>query len=84
LYFWVHVLGPRTGDRERLRMFAPDGQALVSVEREATLQDKAQILRWGGKRRGDGWLPGVYRGTYELLRDGKRAVAGEARVRIRP
>jgi hypothetical protein len=84
LVVWAHVLGPRAGDRERLRLIAPDGAVLIDAEREATPRDRADHLYFAIKRRRGAWLTGVYRGEYRMSRDSVEVVAGEATVEVRP
>ncbi|MGH6720155.1 MAG: M23 family metallopeptidase [Alphaproteobacteria bacterium] len=68
LVFWVDVFGTRTGDREAIRLIAPDGQIVAEAELVHD-HDRAQWFRFVGLRRPDaGWPPGVYRGGYTLLR----------------
>jgi hypothetical protein len=68
LIFWVEVFGVRSGDREHLRLVAPDGKVLA--EHRASLSgNKARQERYVGKRRrGAPWPAGAYRGEYRLTR----------------
>jgi hypothetical protein len=72
LAFWAAAWGLRQGDRERIRLLAPDGTVLA--EETATLPaPRAEWFRYIGRRRPDGgWPPGPYRGDYlvERLVDG--------------
>jgi murein DD-endopeptidase MepM/ murein hydrolase activator NlpD len=69
LVFWAVAWGLREGDRETIRLIAPDGRVLA--ERAGALpRNKAQWLRYLGKKRtGAGFPPGRYRGEYRVTRD---------------
>jgi len=84
IVFWAHVLGVRVNDRERLRVFAPDGAVLVEVDRVASPRNRAQWLAYVGRRNQAAWPPGLYRGEYRLLRDGAELLSGAARVTVGP
>ena len=68
LVFWAVAWGLRDGDRETIRLIAPDGRALA--ERSGALpRNEAQWLRYiGKKRKGAGFPPGRYRGEYRVER----------------
>ena len=69
LVFWAVAWGLRQGDRETIRLIAPDGKTLA--EGDGTLpRDKAQWLRYLGKKRKSArFPPGRYRGEYRVTRD---------------
>jgi len=69
LVFWVEVFGAQKGDRESIRLIGPDGK--VISRKTATIKgNKARWLSYAGrKKRGTHWPEGVYRATYELLRE---------------
>jgi murein DD-endopeptidase MepM/ murein hydrolase activator NlpD len=69
LVFWAVAWGLREGDRETIRLIAPDGRALA--ERGGALpRNKAQWLRYIGKKRNDAeFPPGRYRGEYRVTRE---------------
>ena len=69
--FWVQIYGARAGDREELRLLAPDGRVLVERRGEIP-RNKAQWLAYAGKRQSGAWPPGTYRGTYVLYRGASR------------
>ncbi len=79
LVFWAVAWGLREGDRETIRLIAPDGRALA--ERSGALpRNKAQWLRYIGKKRNDAeFPPGRYRGEYRVTReaDGRRVTVVE-------
>ena len=68
LTFWAAAWGLRAGDRERIRLLAPDGAVLA--ETSATLPGtRAEWFRYVGRRRPEGgWPPGPYRGDYLVER----------------
>jgi len=68
LVFWAAAWGLRAGDRETLRLTAPDGSVLAETSTEMP-GDKAQWIRFAGHRLRQGaWPPGRYRGEYRVLR----------------
>lgn len=68
LVFWAAAWGLRAGDRETLRLTAPDGSVLAETSAEMP-GDKAQWIRFAGHRLRQGaWPPGRYRGEYRVLR----------------
>ncbi len=83
LVFWTVAWGLREGDRETIRLLAPDGRVLA--ERARVLpRNQAQRLRYLGKKnKGAGFPPGRYRGEYRVTRDtngGSQTVVEVARV----
>jgi len=85
LVFWVLTFGVQAGDIEILRLTGPDGRALGEL-RKTIPGDKAQWLRFAGKRAGDGpWPAGTYTGTYTLVRqtNGQTRTVIETRETLR-
>ncbi len=81
LVFWVDVFGTQAGDEEVFRVYGPD-QSLLVEHRSVLEKNAHQRFNFVGKKRPDGgWPPGVYTGTYTLIReiDGTRATALSAR-----
>jgi hypothetical protein len=69
LVFWVEVFGLRQGDREHLRLVAPDGSEVAKFAGEPVPRHRAVQFRFVGKqRRGGDWPAGRYLGEYVLLR----------------
>ncbi len=68
LAFWAAAWGLQAGDRERIRLLAPDGAVLA--ETSAILPGtRAEWFRYVGRRRPEGgWPPGPYRGDYLVER----------------
>ena len=68
LLFWVNTFGMLGGDREQIRLIAPDGR--VIAENAATIpSNKAVWLSYAGLRNKTGkWATGSYRGEYKLTR----------------
>jgi murein DD-endopeptidase MepM/ murein hydrolase activator NlpD len=83
--FWIHVYGVHEGDIEELRLVAPDGRVLAQ-KRARIERNQAQWLTYVGKRRGEVWPEGIYRGEYALYRGSERtrvvAVVREARLTL--
>ena len=72
--FWVSIYGARSGDRTALKLLAPDG-TVVAQDVSLVERNKANWFVYVGRKyRAPGWLPGVYKGNFELIRD----VDGEA------
>ncbi len=67
--FWAVAWGLREGDRETIRLIAPDGRNLAEGS-GALPRNEAQWLRYTGKKRdGTGFPPGRYRGEYRVTRE---------------
>jgi hypothetical protein len=83
LVFWATAWGLREGDRETIRLLAPDGRVLAESA-GALPRDQAQRLRYlGRKPTGAGFPPGRYRGDYRVTRatgDGSEIVVEVVRV----
>jgi hypothetical protein len=83
LVFWAVAWGLREGDRETIRLIAPDGRVLTEGG-GALPGNEAQRLRYIGKKRnGAGFPPGRYRGEYRVTRataDGSETVVEVVRV----
>lgn len=83
LVAYVRVIGLARGDGARLALLAPDGKELARNEVPAVDRPKAQwSLFTGRKRPADGWAPGRYRATVEILRGGKALKTSETTVEI--
>ncbi len=83
LVFWAVAWGLREGDRETIRLIAPDGRVLAEGD-SALPRNKAQWLRYiGKKKKGAGFPPGRYRGEYRVERttDGRKRIVVEV-VRV--
>ena len=82
LVFGVQVFGPRDGDEWTLRLTNPNGEVLAESR---TLQtgNKAQAMRYVGKKRGAGWVPGSYRGEFRLTRAGQEEVSAVRVIELR-
>ena len=83
LVFWAVAWGLRGGDRETIRLIAPDGRTLA--ERGSVLtRNQAQRIRYiGTKPTGAGFPPGRYHGAYRVTRetgDGNVTVVEVVRV----
>ena len=66
---WLRAAGIKVGDKMRLQIFAPDGQAMTD---KSLIADKNKIMRFslsGRKKPKQGWPKGIYRGVITLSRD---------------
>lgn len=84
IYFWVHGYGIWEGDVERFRLLDPRGNVITDFEKEA----ESSNLTWFnavGKRntRERPILPGIWRGEYELRRDGEIIRSLEREIEVR-
>jgi hypothetical protein len=67
--FWVEIFGKQAGDRERLRVYAPDGAVVVDHVTEPGDRHRARNLTFAGARRTAAlWPAGTYRGVNALER----------------
>ena len=85
LVFWVRVFGLRPGDRQQLTVRRPDGSLLVRSTPKSVDRPKAVWLSYSGKRRPKqgAWSAGTYRGSFALVRNGKRLVSVERTLEVR-
>ena len=81
--FWGLMFGGKAGDRVRIEMRDPDGKP-VTVSESTIDRPLAQFFRLAGQRRPPGgWIAGRYRGSVNLVRDGRVVAHGEATVEVR-
>ncbi|MEQ8349339.1 MAG: M23 family metallopeptidase [Sneathiellaceae bacterium] len=83
LIFWVRTFGLQEGDIQAIEIRGPDGQ-LVAQSRTPPLEGaKVMSFLFAGRRRpGDAFPPGVYTGTYQVLRQTETVLTAEARTEI--
>jgi len=71
LLIWGLTSGFKSGDTERFQIYDPKRGLILHREAgisESTLQ---RVAFAGLKRPHEGWISGIYRGSYTLIRDGK-------------
>jgi len=69
---FVRAIGLRKGDVQRLIVTGPDGATVVDNTDKPLDANKAQALRFAGRKRPPaGWTAGVYTAHYTVSRDGK-------------
>lgn len=76
IYFWASTYGVRADDVVQFRVFDPEGR-IFTEHRRIVARHQAQRIEFVGKRRQPvEWLPGRYRGEFELRRGppGRQAV----------
>lgn len=82
LVFWADVWGAMAGDVQRFVITGPGGRI---VHRDENVL-KASNISWfafsGVPRPPQGWAPGRYEGTYELVRDGRPVVTMRESITI--
>jgi hypothetical protein len=68
LVFWLTLFGVQKADRQIIEMFAPDGSRILH-ETLTIDHNMAQHRSFVGlKRHGEVWVSGMYRVSYQLLR----------------
>jgi len=68
LFFWASYYGMQAGDRQILRITAPDGKVLANYDQKAE-RGRILMFRYVGVRAPDGGFPpGTYRAEFQLLR----------------
>lgn len=84
LILWVDMSGTLAGDEERFRITGPDGAVLLDKARPLPKNAISRFAFAGLRPPPTGWVPGPYRGTYTLTRNGETAANIEATVEIAP
>jgi murein DD-endopeptidase MepM/ murein hydrolase activator NlpD len=83
LVAFVRAIGLRGGDEQILTLFGPDGKALAENKAAPLDRNKAQWMLFVGKKRpSDGFLPGVYRAVYRVIRNGRPAIERSFEVAV--
>ncbi len=82
LIFWSDVMGLLKGDIAQFTITAPDGSTLLTQDMKPLDRSKAVMFQYVGKRHTKDWQPGVYTGTYTVLRDGKEVVTESTKVLV--
>lgn len=69
MILWTRFFGVRTGDRLSLRLSGPDGEVL----RNDTMmgRNRAEEMRYAGKRNAGGWPTGRYTARAVITREGR-------------
>jgi hypothetical protein len=75
LVLWADIFGAQAGDIQSFRIVDQRGRALL--ENESVLDaDNVSWFSFAGRRRPpEGWIPGVYTGTFEISRAGKMIIS---------
>lgn len=82
LVMWADLFGVLAGDTQRFEIVGPDGAVVHQAEAPIAASNISWFAFSGRKAPPGGWPAGVYRGTYELIRDGDPVVRDEATVTI--
>jgi len=83
LIFYVRFFGLQTGDRQRLHVFDPRDGIVAETTTAPAQENKAQWMQFIGHRPPpQGWPSGIYRGRFELLRDGVVVLTAMPRIEI--
>ena len=84
LWFYVRMFGLRPGDRQRQRVFDPQGRLVMEWSSEPAESSEIQWVQPIGRQAPeDGWPPGRYRGEFILIRQGAVVLETFAETDIR-
>ncbi len=84
LVFFARAIWLQAGDRLGIRIEEPSGRAFIDTLSDPVTRDKAQMMRFAGKRRpAGGWTSGTWRARFRIMRDGE-AIAEEQRSLVIP
>ena len=84
LIFYVRFFGLQAGDRQRLYVFDPPDGIVAETTTAPAQENKAQWMQFIGRRPpSQGWPAGIYRGRFELLRDGVVVLTAMPQIEIR-
>lgn len=83
LVFWADVWGAVAGDVQRFRISGPGGTVLHRHESVLKESNISWFAFSGIPRPPEGWRPGRYEGTYELVRGGQPVVTISESIEIR-
>ncbi len=82
LVMWVDLFGAEKGDTQHFRIENPEGRVIHQTQNVLEASNVSWFAFSGMRRPGDGWKPGVHRGTYTLTRGGETVVTVEREVAI--
>lgn len=84
LVFWVQAFGVLQGDEEQFRLIAPDGKPFLERKQQLKSPNRAWFSYVGKRASGNSPLmPGVWRGEYRLVRNGKVLIDVNREVQLR-
>ena len=84
LWFYVRMFGLRPGDRQRLRVFDPQGRLVMEWTTEAATATETYWMQPIGRQAPvEGWPRGRYRGEFLLIRRGAVVLDSLAETEIR-
>ena len=69
LIMWARFFGVRAGDTLSMRLVGPDGE-VISDKTDMT-RNRAEEMRYAGRRSEEGWPPGRYRAAATIIRAGQ-------------
>jgi hypothetical protein len=82
LVMWVDASAIQSGDIEKTSLTDPAGKIIFKNETQLSKSALSWFSYFGKKRPAPGWPAGNYRGTYELVREGKIIARTDASVVI--
>jgi len=83
LIMYVRFFGLQHGDQQRFHILNPNDAIVAEIATAPAEKSKAQWMQFVGRRMpGQGWPPGVYRGRFELVRDGVVVVTATPQIKI--
>lgn len=71
LLIWGVTSGSKSGDVERFEIYAPKRGLILRRETGISQGTLQRVAFAGLKKPHNGWVPGLYRGSYTLIRNGK-------------
>ena len=83
LVVYARVIGLEPGDVQRLTLLGPDGQVVAEQQTDPLEEPRLQSFLFTGRRlTAARWPAGVYRGFYEVLRQGRVVLSAEDSLAI--
>jgi hypothetical protein len=83
LLIWGITSGSKSGDTERFQVHDPKRGLILQREARISESTLQRVAFAGLKRPQKGWIPGLYRGSYTLIRDGKIFGSAENSILIK-
>lgn len=84
LLIWGVSSGSKSGDTERFQIYDPKRGLILHREEKISENTLQRVAFAGLKRPQPGWISGIYRGSYTLIREGKVFGTAENDILIEP
>ena len=83
LVAFVRAIGLKTGDVQHLSIRGPDNAIVADHTAKPLESDKAQAMVFAGRRQPpSGWVAGLYRAHYRVIRDGQQVLESSFETRL--